>query len=191
MKLKELTKAKILAFWAFIEHLPEDDEGGKKKHFHVYMEPSKLCQTEDLREEFREYDPEMPDKPRGINKFVTSNFDNWYMYALHDARYLASKGEERKYHYKHKDVLASDEDDLTFMVRTINTLALSPYEDMQQAIENGLSWDEYVRRGIVPIQMFRQWRMAWDSLFHTYYSEPRTERNGHKNHSMDVEEEKP
>lgn len=189
MKLKELTKAKIIAFWAFIEHQPEDDEGGKKVHYHVYIEPAKMCQTEDLREEFREYDHQNPEKPRGCLVFNSSDFPNWYLYVLHDKRYLASKGQSRKYHYKHEQMISSDADDLTYKVRTINLLELSPYEDMLQAIMQGIKWDEYVARGTVPIQMFRQWRDAWESLSNAFFEGERTNRNGRENHAMDTEED--
>lgn len=177
MKLKEMQKAKILSFWAFIEHQPEDDEGGKKVHYHVYMQPSKMCQTDDLKDEFREYDPEKPDKPRAWLSVDTSNFPNWYLYALHDKRYLASKGLTKKYHYRHEQMVSSDEDELLFKVRTINLIELSPYEDMQQAIENGVRWDEYVARGTVPIQMFRQWRDAFQSLCSAYFNADRIYNN--------------
>ena len=49
LKLDELTKAKKIAFWAYIVHQPEDDEAGNKVHMHVYIEPSAMVQTEDLR----------------------------------------------------------------------------------------------------------------------------------------------
>lgn len=185
MKLNELVKAKKLSFWAFIEHMPEDDEGGKKIHYHVYLEPSAMLQSDDVREFLKEYDPEKPDKPKGCLKFNSSNFPNWYMYVLHDKKYLASKGESRKYHYKHEDMIASDDDDLRFMAKTINLLDTTPYAPILDAIEQGLTWDEFVARGQVPIQMFNQWKSAWKSCFATYCNQVYTERNGHENHPME------
>ena len=49
-KLEELRDAGRISFWAFIEHKPEDDEGGKKSHCHLYIEPSKMLQTDDLKD---------------------------------------------------------------------------------------------------------------------------------------------
>lgn len=84
VKLSELTQAKILSFWAFIPHLPEDDEGGKKEHIHVYIEPSKMVQTDDIRHELRQPDPNQPNMLLGCLPFKSSNFGNWYLYGLHD-----------------------------------------------------------------------------------------------------------
>lgn len=184
LKLNELTKAKVLSFWAFIEHQPEDDEGGNKVHYHVYMEPSKMCQTEDLRQEFREYDPDKPDKPKGCLTFVSSQFGPWYLYVLHDKRYLASKGQSRKYHYKHEHMISSDADDLLFKAKTIDLLSLTPYDDMIDAQNNGLNWTEYFARATVPLPQIRNFKMAWDTLMRN-----RLNRNGHENHANDYEED--
>ena len=182
LKLRELQKAKIISFWAFIHHLPEDDEGGKKHHCHVYMEPSKMLQTDDVKEHFWEYDPENPNKPLGCISFRASKFDDWYLYAIHDPAYLARKGMSRKYHYKHEDVKSSDPDDLLYRVRMINRVAVSPYSAMQEAIQNGLTWQEYFSRGTVPIPQIRQFEAAWYMLLnHT------TNRAGRENHPMEAE----
>lgn len=182
-KLTELQRAGKISFWAFISHLPEDDEAGLKNHNHLYIEPSKIIQTEDLRAEFKEFDPSKPDKPLGCISFRNSNFDNWYMYSIHDKAYLASKGQSRKYHYSIDDVVSSDFDDLQFNVRTINLIHLSPYRDMLEAINNGLSWSDYFARGTIPIQQIRQWEYAWSTLISTA-----TNRNGRDNHNDEAKE---
>ena len=86
LKLDELLKAKVIQFYAFIEHVPEEDE--KKKHKHLYIEPAKSVQTEELRDELREYVEETPDKPLGCMPFGKSKFGDWYLYAIHDEAYL-------------------------------------------------------------------------------------------------------
>lgn len=73
LKLEELTKAGKISFWAFIPHKPEDDEAGTKEHNHLYAEPSKMMQTDDLKAELLEFDPEHPDKPKGCLPFRTSS----------------------------------------------------------------------------------------------------------------------
>lgn len=126
LKLDELLKCGKISFWAFIQHLPEDDEGGKKEHIHLYVEPSKMLQTDDLKREFMEPNPSNPTKPLGCISFISSKFGDWYMYGLHDKRYLASKGQSRKYHYHAEQMISPDEDDLNFKVKSINLLSLSP-----------------------------------------------------------------
>ena len=160
-KLAELTKARVISFWAFIPHLPEDDEGGKKAHCHVYIEPSKSIQTDDLRDQFKEFDPDKPDKPKGCLTFNSSKFDPWYMYGLHDKRYLSSKSLVKKYHYRSEDFVTSDDDDLLCKVRMIDMLALSCYQDMLEAIYRGETWPQYFAHGFVPVNQVVYFQKAW------------------------------
>lgn len=178
LKLTELEKAGILSFWAFIRHKPEDDEAGKKLHQHVYMEPSKMVQTDNIRAELRELDLAHPDKPLACLTFKSSKFGPWYLYALHDKRYLASKGQSRRFHYGHDEIVTSDPDDLLAKSREIDMLSISPYADMIMAQEQGITWAEYFARGTVPLQMVQQFQQAWFLLVEdrTY----RNEREGHE-----------
>lgn len=177
LKLNELLKAGRISFWAFIPHLPEDDEAGNKEHHHVYIEPAKMLQTDDIRAELREYDPTHPDKPKGTLTFKSSNFDHWYLYGLHDKKYLASKGQSRKYHYSHSQMISSDADDLLCKARCIDMMSLTPYADIEDAIHNGISFQEYFRRGTIPLPQLALWQRAWDLL-----SRAMTERGAYKPH---------
>lgn len=181
-KLNELQKAGRLSFWAYIVHKPEDDEGGKKEHCHVYVEPSKMLQSDDLKEELKEFDPERPDKPRGCISWNSSKFDPWYLYALHDKRYLASKGQSRRYHYEHDDIVTSDTDDLTYKARSIDMVSLSPYADMEDAQRQGCTWAEYFARGTVPLPQVALFEKAWRLLMQV-----RTCRADREGHPMDVD----
>lgn len=163
-KLDELVKGKRISFYAFITHKPEDDEGGKKEHHHVYFEPSKMIQTDDVKEELKEFDPEKPDKPKGCITFVSSKFDTWYLYALHNKLYLAQKGQSRKYHYSDKEMITSDQEDLTFHVKSIDLLQVSPYSSMQDALDRGLQFSEFFATGVIPIPQVRNYEIAWRLL---------------------------
>lgn len=164
LKLDELKKAKIISVYHFIEHLPEDDEAGKKRHIHLYIEPSKLIQTDDLAEHFLEFDAEKPDKPKRCLLFRTSKFGDWYMYAIHDKAYLASKGQSRRYHYGYDDVVTSDADELYRAFREIDLSHLTPLREIMQAVENGLSFSEYLKKGRVPIQQIHAYQKAFDLI---------------------------
>lgn len=183
LKLQELQDAQRISFWAFIVHKPEDDEAGKKYHQHVYVEPSKMIQTDDLRDALKEFDPTHPDKPLGCLKWHSSKFDDWYLYVLHDARYLASKGQSRRFHYVHDDIVSGDYDDLLCMSRNIDLLSLSPYAAMQEAIAHGLTFQEFFRRGTIPILQVKQWENAWYMLM-----DGTTNRNGREGHPSDLNE---
>lgn len=182
LKLNQLVKAGRISFWAFIVHQPEDDEGGKKFHQHVYVEPSKMLQTDDLKAELMEFDPENPKKPKGCISWHSSKFDPWYLYALHDKRYLASKGQSRSFHYEHDDIVTSDDDDLTFKARSIDMVSLSPYADMEDAQRQGFTWAEYFARGTVPLPQVALFERAWNLLIQV-----RTDRAERDGHAMDVD----
>lgn len=164
LKLNELQRAGRISFWAYVMHQPEDDEGGKKVHAHVFVEPSKMLQTDDLKLELMEYDPQCPTKPLGCISWHSSKFDPWYMYAIHDRRYLASKGQSRRYQYRADNVVSSDDDELVFRTKSIDLLALSPYEDMIDAQRQGLTWPEYFQRGTVPLPQVKLFAEAWNLL---------------------------
>lgn len=183
IKLTELTQSKIISFWSFVPHLPEDDEGGKKNHIHLYIEPSKMIQTEELRDELREPDFSTG-KPLGCLAFHTSKFGDWYLYGLHDPAYLMSKGQSRKYHYKHEDFITNDPDNLTFNVRTIDMLSVSPYQALIDAQRQGLTFSEYFSRGTIPLPQLALFERAWNLLLSGGVN-----RNGHPNHSLEYSED--
>ena len=184
LKLEELRKSGKISFWAFIEHQPEDDEGGKKLHNHTYIEPSRMIQTDDIKEFLKEFDPHMPDKPRGCLTFTSSRFDHWYMYALHDKRYLAQKGQTRRFHYSTDNIISSDPDELIFRIKSIDLVSLSPYNDMIDAITHGVTWQQYFQRGTVPLPQIALFERAWALLANG----DMTYRSGRSGHPMVVDE---
>lgn len=183
LKLDELLKAKKISFWAFIRHKPEEDEGGKKYHNHVYVEPAKMLQTVDLSEALKEFDPAKPDKYLGCINFRFSKFDDWYLYGLHDRAYLAWKQQSRKFHYSPEEMVTSDPDELNYLVQNINLLEVSRYADMISAQRQGLTFEQYFSRGHIPIPQIRSWHYAWDL---TMANE--TNRNGREGHELEVDE---
>lgn len=183
-KLDELVKAKKITAWHFINHLAEEDE--KKEHFHVWILPTKMIQTDDLREELKEFNPVDPSKPFGCLPFESSDFDNWYLYVLHDTRYLTSKGQVRKYHYHRDNIVTSDDDYLDEQVRRIDLIHLSPYADMMEAIEHGVSWPQYFSRGTVPLPQINAFQNAWMLLMEQF---SRTHRGDYQGHPDDAYED--
>jgi hypothetical protein len=141
-----------------------------------------MLQTDDLKAELKEFDPKHPDRPRGCISWNSSKFGPWYLYALHDKRYLASKGQSRRFHYEHENIVTSDEDDLHFKARSIDLVSLSPYADMEDAQRQGFSWAEYFSRGTVPLQQVALFERAWNLLLKC-----RTERADREGHPMDID----
>lgn len=106
------SKGKICNYMT-IYHLKEEDE--TKDHWHVYLEPNKQIDSTKLQSLFNEFDPNH-EKPLGCQPFRFSKVDpefhpdDWILYNLHDPKYLASKGQSRKYHYDLSDVWCADSD---------------------------------------------------------------------------------
>lgn len=130
LKLDELKNAGTISFWAFIKHKgePKSDEAGRKDHIHLYVQPSKMLQTDDLQKYLAEPNPDYhegeDEKKRtlGCIMFRASKFSDWYEYSIHDPSYLASKGLERQFHYKREQIYTSSEDDLNNLIESIDTL---------------------------------------------------------------------
>lgn len=180
--LERLTKNHILSEWYFIHHLPEDDESQKREHFHVFMVPSKQIQTDNIRDMFIELDPQKPDKPRKVGQIRNSKFGDWAMYALHDRLYLAYKGIARRYEYKYSDFVSSDYDILFERFSSINLAdELGPFYAMAEAKKIGLTFQEFFNHGSVPIQLVRQYEMAWEMI-----DLKKTYRGDRENHDADL-----
>lgn len=174
--LDSLIDSKDIEFYFFIWHKGEDDEAGEKDHIHVYVEPAHIINTVDFKELFKEVDPKH-EKPLGTIIWKKSNFMNAYMYFLHDKAYLAFKGQSRQYNYDPCEVITNDRYILRYYVFNINLLDLTPYADMIKAQEDGLSFQEYFRRGRIPIQQVSSWERSWYLL-----KENKNNRNGKEGH---------
>lgn len=159
-RLDNLVNLNIIDFYFFVWHKGEDDEGGEKDHVHVYAEPCKLVNTVDIREHFKEITADHQ-LPLGTIKWKPSKFMDAYLYFIHDKSYLAFKGQSRKYHYDMADIVTNDYEEFRYKVRSIDLMELTPYADMIQAQSDGLSWQEYFKRGRIPVQQCQAWEHAW------------------------------
>lgn len=185
-KLKELTQAGQLEFWSVVEHQPEpdeiNDEAGHKVHYHVYMEPAKQVQTTALREQFKEPDP-VVGKPKGCLQIQSSKFDDWYLYALHDPAYLASKKQSRVYSYEPEQVMSSDADDLQQHVAAIDYSGRNTYLTMYQYIVGGKTFAEYMVGEYIGVRDVIPHERAWKLM--TEFTVKRDGRPGHANDYTD------
>ena len=143
-----------------------------------------MIQTTDVRAAFKEIDPANP-KPLGCLLVEKSNFDNWYLYALHDADYLASKGQSRCYAYEPEQVVTSDADDLHSKVARIDVGSITPYIRMAQYQRDGKDFRAYVLGEQVGVRDIAAYQRAWQMLMSAG-----TERNGRPGHANRYEEPK-
>lgn len=160
-KLNELIKAKKISFWSYIIHKAEENE--KKDHKHLFIVPSSTVQTVDLQSFFDEIDLSS-DKPLKCMDFRPSKFYDWYKYCLHDIAYLFSKGEIRQFHYSKSDFVVSDLDNFDYYILESNVDKPSPYDLIKSALSNGLTWNEFVMYGCVPVQQIQHYKIAWQTL---------------------------
>ena len=176
-KLNDLVNRRKIAFYAFIEHLPEEDE--RKKHKHVLIIPNGQINTDQVYDFLLEIDPANPDKPLGCTPFRSSKFSDWYLYSIHDRDYLASKGQSRKYFYKNEDFIVSDSDFFIEEIHSIDLSSLSKMKNLRNAVSSGVSFEQMVINGQIPIQQVYAYQRAYD-LIQNYQT--RTFRNNKTSH---------
>ena len=161
-KLDDLVTGGILDEYAFIHHAKEEDEA--KDHIHLYMIPAHKMDTAKIKDYLQEYDEKNPDKPLGCISCVSSKWDDFYLYGIHDSAYLASKGMSRKYHYVRDNFHFSSPEFFYELIRRIDRSKYIGLERVVDAVENSVPFFEMVRLGQVPIQLISQYQYAYEML---------------------------
>lgn len=175
-KLDELVKTRKIEFYAFIEHLPEEDE--TKFHKHLLIIPNGTINTDQVQDYLTEIDPENPDgKPLGCIMCRSSKFGDWYLYALHDKGYLAQRGQMRRYQYTPDEITVSDPDYLHELVHTIDYSPYTRFQRIRECAEDGIAFSQLVRDGLIPPQQVYAYEKTYNLLLHG-----NTERNGRAGH---------
>ena len=176
-KLNELVQGGLIQFWAFIHHLPEEDE--KKAHKHLYIIPQKLIDTQRIEKALQEIDiNDITAKPLGAIFPQSSKFADWYLYGLHDKKYLAYKGQKRKYHYNDNAFVVSCQDTFQELKNLIDYTEINRLSLILEKAENGESLASIIKTSNIPLQLIGQVRQLYDIIvgpFETY-------RNGRASH---------
>ena len=177
IKLNDLIKRRKIAFYGFIEHLPEEDE--KKAHKHLYIVPNGQINTDEIIDYLLELDPKNPEKPLGCIPFHSSKFTDWYLYSVHDKDYLASKGQSRKYSYQKDEVKVSDSDYFNEEIHRMDLSKLSKIKVLREAVENNIPFEHMLMTGQIPVQQVYAFKQTYD-MIHNFVA--RTQRNGRETH---------
>ena len=177
IKLTDLVNRRKIAFYAFIEHLPEEDE--KKAHKHLYIVPNGQTNTDEVLDYLLELDPKNPDKPLGCIPCHSSKFTDWYLYAVHDKDYLASKGQSRKYSYQKDEVKVSDSDFFNEEIHRMDLSKFSKVKALRNAAESGVPFEHMLMTGQIPVQSVYAHRQAYDMIVNYL---DRTQRGGRLSH---------
>ena len=177
-KLDELKEAGLIQFWVYIEHLPEEDE--KKAHKHLYIIPAKLIDTQRIEKALQEIDPnDLTAKPLSAIFPRPSKFDDWYLYALHDKRYLAYKGQKRKYHYNDNAFVTSCQDTFRELRNLVDYSKINRLNLIFEKAENGESLADIIKTCNIPLQLVGQVKQ----LYNIITSPLETYRDGRKTHT--------
>lgn len=189
-ELNSMIADKLIEFWAFVEHVPEEDE--KKIHKHLYVIPSTTLDTFDINKRMEELDIKNPNlPPLSCIRWVHSKFADWYLYAIHDRDYLASKQEERKYHYEKCDIIVSDSDYFNELIHTCDFSKYKMFSKFRDSIASGVDFKSLFRNGFIPIQQIFQYKKAYNLLrYGDMDIDEHTIRAGRKGHEDDVSVER-
>jgi hypothetical protein len=183
-KLNELRQVGLIQFWAFIEHLPEDDE--KKAHKHMYIIPAKLIDTQRIEKALQEIDlNDLTAKPLGAIFPQSSKFDDWYLYSLHDRKYLAFKGQKRKYHYNDNAFIVSCQDTFQELKNLIDYTKINRLNLIIEKAENGEGLADIIKTCNIPLQLIGQVKQ----LYNIIISHVDLYRNNRETHSPRVDVE--
>lgn len=177
-KLFDLVIRRKIDFFAWVSHYAEEDE--KKPHKHLLIVPNGKVDTDALLDFLIELDPSNPEKPLKCLPPKSSKFGDWYLYACHDSRYLAQKGQSREYHYEKNDFVVSDSDYFTELIHEIDMTKLYRYDKIKNAVDCGDSFTDLLASGIVPIQQISAFYKAYELLL-----ENKTFRASKANHEID------
>lgn len=160
-KLSQLHDLGVISFYVFIKHLREDDE--TKEHVHLYIQPNGAIDSNSLKKEFAEFDP-TNEKPLGVIDFANSKFVDWFLYALHDTNYLATKGLQRKYHYTKDELICSDVDYLQELIHTSNFARYKADTIFYEMVDKGYSFAEILRTRALPPNLVNQYKTIYNEL---------------------------
>ena len=179
-KLNELVQAGLIQFWAFIEHLPEEDE--EKAHKHLYIIPARMIDTLRIEKALQEIDlNDLTAKPLGAIFPRPSKFADWYLYGLHDKKYLAYKGQKRKYHYNDNAFVVSCQDTFRELKNLIDYTEMNRLSLIFEKVENGESLADIIRTCNIPLRLIGQVRQLYEII--TSHINIELYRNNVKKHS--------
>lgn len=151
-----------ISFYAFIRHLPEDDEA--REHIHLFVVPNGKIDTVFFAHKFEQF-VAREKLPRRWMMCRSSKFGDWYLYGLHDADFLEAKGQRRKHQYSPNQVYCSDSLELKEYIDQIDYTCYTSLGSAIRAARSGESMDSYLMR--VPVKMvhFRSIESIWKHYF--------------------------
>lgn len=168
-----------LAYWVL--HQPEEDE--KKVHIHVCMLPARVLDTMELEKQFLELVPG-ESEPRRVLPFRVSKFADWFLYCSHNAGYLVSKGQSRRFSYTLEQFGSTCKERLIEDVKMIDMRPFKVWALVNAAVASGQSWEDLMSSGGIPPHNWLYFKELYNSARH------KTFRNGLEGHENGMAWEK-
>lgn len=172
-----------ISWWAAIPHMKERDE--TKDHIHLFVFPSVRISTDDLRTRFHEPTGEIGVYNGCSAVWQKSDFENWYLYGLHDSAYLAERNMDKLYHYKKSDFLTSSKFDFDFLVSNVNPFDIR--RKIMESVSCGESWESFVEKyyAKIPLAVFRSCREMFGFLGAANFNSPDAKKGKEKDENED------
>lgn len=128
-------------YWAFVRHKPESTE--RKSHVHLFV--SSNMRGETLRQVFSVRDIGGDIRPLPFRR--GTNYRTWYLYSMHDERYLSQKGLSKKYHYELEDFVCSSREEHE---RLLDYYAMPLSDVFRLRVAMGFTYESMVAEGLIP-----------------------------------------
>lgn len=150
--------------------------GTEKNHFHCWVEPAKQIDTSLLSDKFIELDEDGNKNSIAIRPKCKSDWNNAYLYGIHDLDYLNYKGLEREqvniisdYHIYLGDFKLDFQQAEYFRFKT----CLSPYQRIKELVEQGASLEDVYIKLRIPYAQLHTVKTAYYSILKTLQTEAR------------------
>lgn len=146
-------------------------EEGDKNHLHILLlGGQKTYNTEGLSACFG-WDVVDGQKGSLTERWsVTKDIRDWLAYAIHDAKYLLRKGQERERIYDWSDIHCTegDEDllarDVIEAKRFVNEGENKIYRSLRVMAKLGYTWEQVMLSGLIPVNMLNACLPVWELL---------------------------
>lgn len=161
--LDNLVRTHVIDFYMFIHHIGEVDIFGEqeKDHTHLFVIPNHRINTSDLGDFFIET-VDNNSKPLKCITWSVSKSDDWILYCLHDAQYLATKFESRHFEYNFNEIVTSDPEDLRRKYRmAYESSGYARMKNLYQYAKSGGSLNSLLEIGAIPVNQIQ----CYDDFF--------------------------
>lgn len=141
--------------------------GTEKNHFHCWVEPSKQIDTSKIGDRFIELGEDGSKQSIAIRPKCKSDWNNAYLYGIHDSDYLAYKGLKRELvniksdlHIYLGDFTADIAQAEYFRFKT----CLAPYQRIKELVYNGATLEEVYIKLRTPFAQLNSVAQAYRSI---------------------------